>query len=322
MVCEKDYADFTVDVISPELPCGVAWLANCLLELNVPVWQPWDIQIENEWQRLAPFHYQYKAKLQPWKQTLPALQYLRKYHFEPAHAARFRHQWPFEYEPPRRLIFFVRDPRDALYSQWRRALHNEPALNLSFEAFIHSPYHHYPISFREYQFLFLKLWKKHLRRFDHLIVRFEDYKMDAGQTLRKVLYFLDLEATQEQITRSIARSDFSVVKQIEDLLETNDSLKRRFNYAGMASEYKKSYTPLMHDCLGSEFDEIYQWLGYASHDDAREQARPLQVSDKRMRALMTAIHPPTGQKDVSQQRLEAFFQQLKSCRKHIQSSVK
>lgn len=321
-VYARDYPDFTFDVVSSELPCGAAWLANCFLELNIPVWQPWGIQIKNEWQRLAPFHYQYKATKQPWKQTLPALQYLREYHFEAAHAACFHHQWPLEYEKTRRLIFFVRDPRDALYSHWRRAIHNDPAFNLSFEAFVHSPYHHYPITFREYQLLFLKLWKNHLHKSDHLIVRFEDYKMNARQTLCKVLEFLNFEAAEDQLSQSIAGSDFSVVKQIEDQLENSGLLVRKFNYAGTAFEYQKSYTPMMHDCIGSDFDEIYQWLGYTSHDEARKQSKPLQVSDKRMHALISAIDPGGDQKGVSQQRQEVFLQQLNSCRHYIQSSTK
>ena len=115
-ICIEDYADFTFDVVSPELPCGVAWLANCFLELNIPVWRPWDLEIDNDWNRLAPFHYQYTDSQEPSKQTLPALQYLREFQFNPDYAPYFRHQWPISCKPKRRLIFFVRDPRDALFS--------------------------------------------------------------------------------------------------------------------------------------------------------------------------------------------------------------
>jgi len=109
-----DYPEFTFDAVSPELPCDAAWLANCFLELNIPGWRPWDIEIKNEWQGLAPLHYQYSDQQLPWKQTLPALQYQREFHFDSAHAACFRHQWPAHYKNNRPLIFFVRDPRGAL----------------------------------------------------------------------------------------------------------------------------------------------------------------------------------------------------------------
>ena len=266
-ICIEDYPDFTFNVVSPELPCGVAWLANCFLELNIPVWRPWDIEIDNEWKRLAPFHYQYAASQQPWKQTLTALQYLREYHFRPAHAACFRHRWPISYENKRRLIFFVRDPRDALFSQWRRALHNERNFSMSFEDFVNSRYFQHPFSFREYLLLFLQRWKNHLSKTNHLIIRFEDYRKDARQTLKRVLSFLDIKTENGQINRALDSSDFSVIKRVEDEMENNAQLKRRFNYAGTAFEYQKSYTPEMHECLGTDFDDVCKWLGYASYAD-------------------------------------------------------
>ncbi len=319
--CAIDYPDFTFDVISPELPCGVAWLANCFLELNIPVWKPWDIETKNEWQRLAPFHYQYTARQLPWKQTLPALQYLHEYQFNPKHAACFRHQWPLAYENKRQLILFVRDPRDALYSHWRRAKHNDPAFNLTFEAFVHSRYFHYPVSFREYQLLFLQLWKNYLSNYDHLVIRFEDYKADAKQTLKKVLDFISVEAGEDQINRALAHSDFSVLKNIEDRLEKRGLLERRFNYTGTAFEYQQRYTPMMHDCIGSDFDPIYQWLGYTNYADAREQSSPTQVSDKRISDLISAIDPEKDQNSMEQQKQDRFFQQLDSCRHYIRGSL-
>lgn len=307
-VCTKDYRDFTFDVVSPELPCGVAWLANCFLELNIPVWHPWNIEINNEWQRLAPFHYQYNAKCEPWKQTLPALHYLRKFQFNSESVACFRHQWPLAYEKRRPLVFFVRDPRDALYSHWRRAIHNDPAFYLSFEAFIHSPYYHYPITFGEYQLRFLQLWKNYLSKSDHLIVRFEDYKADARQTLCKVLDFLRIKAGEDQVNQALACSDFSVLKRVEDQLKKQGLLERKFNYAGMAFEYQQSYTPMMHDCVGSDFNAIYDWLGYASYGAARSQSYTFRTGDHRITAMMCAPDTPRNPQGTDRLKQAGQFQ--------------
>lgn len=270
--CEDDYPGFTFDVVSPELPCGAAWLANCFLELNVPVWRPWDIEIENEWKRLAPFHYQYADVQLPWKQNLPALQYLREFHFKAEYAAFINHRWPFPYEQSRPLIFFVRDPRDALYSYWRRAKHNEKDFNLSFENFVNSRYFHHPFSFREYLLVFLQLWRSRLEEQSHLIVRFEDYRRNSQKTLIKILDFLNIPAETDLVSRALACSDFAAVKRVEDQLEKEDQLDRRFNYAGTAFEYQNHYTPAMHNCIGTDFDEVCEWLGYASYYDACYQS--------------------------------------------------
>ena len=267
-VCIDDYPDFTFDVVSPELPCGAAWLANCLLEMKIPVWRPWDIEIDNEWKRLAPYLYQYSDREQLWKQTLPALRYLREFHFNPGHAACIRHQWPFSYQNMRRLIFFVRDPRDALFSYWRRARHNEKGFNLSFENFVHSRFFHHPFSFREYLLLFLQQWKNHLSGHNYLIVRFEDYRTNARQTLTKILDFLNIPVEDDLVNRALVCSDFSAIKRVEDQMEKNAQLKRKFNYAGTPFEYQKSYTPEMHECLGTDFDDVCKWLGYASYAEA------------------------------------------------------
>ncbi len=311
-ICIEDYADFTFDVVSPELPCGVAWLANCFLELNIPVWRPWDLEIDNDWNRLAPFHYQYTDSQEPSKQTLPALQYLREFQFNPDYAPYFRHQWPISCKPKRRLIFFVRDPRDALFSYWRRTLHNETKFSLSFENFVHSRYFHHPFSFREYLLLFLQLWKNHMSESDHLIVRFEDYRNNARQTLIRVLNFLDIEAEEDQVDRALFCSDFSEIKRVEDQMEKNAQLKHRFNYAGTAFEYEKSYTPAMHECLGADFDDACKWLGYSNYADAYYQSHTNSVCKRSVDALVSLIDSPMERKRAYQQSHEAFFEQLNS----------
>jgi len=310
--CVEDYPDFTFDVVSPELPCGAAWLANCLIELNIPVWCPWNVEVDNEWKRLAPFHYQYTASQQPWKQILPALQYLREYRFNPEHAACFHHQWPITNEKGRRSIFFVRDPRDALFSYWRRTIHNETEFNLSFENFVHSRYFHHPFSFREYLLIFLQLWKNYLSESNHLIIRFEDYRHNARQTLGRVLNFLNMEIEDDQINRALACSDFSTIKRVEDQMDKDAQLKNRFNYAGIAFEYQKSYTPAMHESLGPDFDDACKWLGYTCYADAYYQSSTNNICNRYVNALVSLIDSPMERNRAHQQNNEVFFEQLSS----------
>ncbi len=260
-------------VVSPELPCGSAWLANCFFELGIPVWNLWDVGDSQSWQRTGSNRYTYTDQATPWLQTLPALRYGREFEFLQDHAASFRHVWPAYCSREQKTLLFVRDPRDALYSHWRRQTFNDTSFSLTFEQFVHSQYHHYPISFREYLLLYLHLWRERAAQQDVFVVRYEDYRLAATETLTAVLHFLGLELPAENIERAIRRSDFSRVKGVEDQMQQDGELDRRFNYAGVPYEYAQHFTAAMHDSLGSEFDEYYEWLGYEPYGSPRELAR-------------------------------------------------
>ena len=147
---------------------------------------------------------------------------------------------------------------------------------------------------------------------DHLIVRFKDYRNNARQTLMRVLNFLEIEAEEDQVNRALFCSDFSEIKRVEDQMEKNAQLKHRFNYAGTAFEYEKSYTPAMHECLGADFDDACKWLGYSSYADAFYQSHTNSVCKRNVDALVSLIDSPMERKRAYQQSHEAFFEQLNS----------
>lgn len=258
-----DYPGYDVEVLSPELPCGASWLANCLLELGVPLWNPWGFDTRAEWERLGPLRYRYAAATLPWRQTLPALRAGREFLFLLRPVPRFSHRWPTELSAGHPVILFVRDPRDALYSEWLRQVRNGgPAPAATFEAFLESPYHHHPYTFRDYPLLFLRACREVLVGRHALIVRFEDYRAEPLRTLECVARFLGLNVAEPRLAAAAASSDFTVLKRIENELEATGELPRQFNRRGMAYEYRVSYTPDMHAALGRPFDEVLQWLGY------------------------------------------------------------
>ncbi len=259
-----DLPRFDADVLSPEFPCGAAWLANCLLELNVPLWHLWSFDVRGEWLRCGPQCYRYVAENRPWRQTLPSLVPGREFAFRTRPAVRFTHDVAAVLDRTTPVVLFVRDPRDALYSEWRRQLRNAgPLAGRSFEAFLASRYHHYPISYRDYLLLTLRLCKLVLAHRPQRIVRFEDYKAAPQQTLSEVSRFLCLDATDAQIVAATQRSDYAVVKRVEEDLASRGELRRQFNRRGQAFEYREAYTPEMHRALGRGFDDICVWLGYA-----------------------------------------------------------
>ena len=287
----KEYPRFDVDIVSPELPCGVAWLASCCLELGIPVWKPWGLDIQEYWQRLEAFQYRYIKPQTSFQGTLPGLKTGRIFTFLPEPVPRFSHRWPLTVPDQNRTILFVRDPRDALYSDWQRKLRNQQiAADMSYQAFLASPYHHYPFTRRDYLLVFLRMWQSVLSDREHLIIRFEDYKAKPEVTLKRVMDFLGITVTEIQLEGALSASDFKVVKTIEeDFSGTEDYPQSLSNRSGMALEYRQSYTVAMHEGVGEQFDALYQWLGYERYSKARESAKPVERSTEQLSAMVQAM---------------------------------
>jgi hypothetical protein len=302
----EDFPCFTFEVASPELPCGVSWLGNCLLELGMPLWKPWGLDVSHRWERMAPFRYRYTEAASPLQQTLPALVTGREFTFRPHLVPRFTHRWPLILPGLKKVIFFVRDPRDALYSEWcRQRVNYRIPQDVSFVGFVGSRYYHYPFSFRDYLLLFLRLWKSALTDVEHLIVRFEDYKADALTTLRRVVDFLDLEVTVAEVVRAAQASDFHVAKKIEEERAAKHALHLQLNRAGIPLEYRFSYSAAMHDSVGPVFNPLYEWLGYENYEEGRLQSFPSALADPEVDEFLAAMDASKAS-EVRQRKLAAF----------------
>lgn len=287
----KEYPRFDVDIVSPELPCGVAWLASCCLELGIPVWKPWGLDIQGYWQRLEAFQYRYIKPQTSFQGTLPGLKTGRVFTFLPEPVPRFSHRWPLTVPDQNKTILFVRDPRDALYSDWQRKLRNQQiAVDMSYQAFLASPYHHYSFTQRDYLLLFLRMWQSVLSDREHLIIRFEDYKTKPRETLKRALDFIGVKATEMQLETALSASDFKVVKSNEDNFRGSaDNPQSLSNRAGIAYEYLQTYTVAMHEGIGERFDPLYQWLGYEGYSEARGKAQPVERSAEQLSAVVQAM---------------------------------
>lgn len=292
-------AGHDVDILSPEFPCGAAWLANCLLELNVPLWHLWGFDVRGEWVHCGAQRYRYAAQSLPWRQTLPSLVPGREFLFRARPLPRFTHDVASVLDGDRPAILFVRDPRDALYSEWRRQSSNGgPAAGTTFEKFLAMPYYHYPVSYRDYLLLHLRLCKAALAQRPHRVVRFEDYKAAPQQTLRDATRFLSLDATDRQIALATQHSDFGLLKRVEDVLADRGELRRQFNRRGKAFEYRETFTPGMHRAVGRVFDDICDWLGYEAAPQAETMAEPGPLGGADVGALLAALRQASSHGDA------------------------
>src|SRR6185369_11155352 len=104
-----NHPGYTIEVISPQFPCGAAWLANALLELRVPLWHLWGFDTRQEWAVNENGGFSYAAEHLPWRQTLASLRLGRVFHFQDDIRPRFSHALPWQIDLGSPIILIVRD---------------------------------------------------------------------------------------------------------------------------------------------------------------------------------------------------------------------
>jgi hypothetical protein len=261
-----------IDAVSPQFPCGAAWLANALLELDVQLPDLWGFDTAAEWRHDADGSACYVAASEPWRQTLASLQPGRRFRFRRELQVRFSHAFPWQLEGAQPVILIVRDPRDALHSEWQRHRRNrglDPAETLP--GFASRPFEDGPIGNLDFLWLHLSCWLQLERPL--LLLRFEDFKHDPPGALRRVCDWLRLDVTAAAIARAAAASDVSRLQRVETALQDADPAARQFNRRGQPYEWRQAWQPDWHRCLGPHWRGLLARLGYPS--PLTDSGRPL-----------------------------------------------
>lgn len=184
-------------LISPREPCGATWLINCLLVLGVKTYRTtvgddmW-VRSGSGW-TLNPIE-------MPLKKWLPALGEAQRFSFRDGIEVEWAHIWPTSRVANAKIIYFIRDPRDALFSRYRRE-----SPDVTFREFLDFPDAQTHLDKIETWNLFNEVW---LLQPNLMVFRFEDYKQDALATLRGVLDFLDIFVSESSVFDAVARSGF------------------------------------------------------------------------------------------------------------------
>ena len=261
-----NFPNYTLDVVSAELPCGVSWLASALLECDYPVWNPWNVDMLLEWRHRGDTAYEYFYPGDPWSRVLPGLVSGRRFDFRGDVVARFSHATPGQWPLSQRLVLFVRDPRDALFSAWRRtrkAQANAP----SFGDWAQQIDATWQVPRAAAYLLHLVTWRRYaeLHNTPYLVIRFEDVKANARAEFRRLQDFLpgSLAALPEaQIERALERSTFDAVKSVEEQMLSDGTFTERINHAGMPYEFRDHFNASMYEAIGGGGAAIYRWLQY------------------------------------------------------------
>jgi hypothetical protein len=200
----------TVLLVSPPLACGVTFLGNILLALDIRV-QPPDRPDTGEYWTARPdgCHEISAQGFSHYTGHFPVLMDRAVFRFDPSVTVVMEHRMDIMNEAHDAAIMFVRDPVDACYSMYRR--HYSGAL--SFEEFLSRLY--MPVSHLPYILsgpplliyaLYVMYWAANPTS-PLFVVRFEDIKQHPVEIVRNVLEILGVERSDEQIRSAVEASN-------------------------------------------------------------------------------------------------------------------
>lgn len=215
-------------LISSREPNGATWLINCFLELNIRTYRnssP-DMWCQGDRGHVLASH---EEHLKKW---LPSLWKNQYFNFRDDIEVQWSHEWPTEMHDQHQVIYFVRDPRDSLYSRYKRESPNQ-----SFEEFINFPDINTMLNKIDNWCLFNIAWLQHP---DHKVIRFEDYKQDAKQVLLETLDFIGLDYPAKDTDQAINASTYEKAAEAESSYraacpEDNEIINR----SGKAGEWRQ-----------------------------------------------------------------------------------
>lgn len=218
-------------LISPREPSGATWLINCFLELGIKTYRSAqnnkEMWINNKSHCVLSNH---EEILKKW---LPALWSHQKFKFCDDIEVEWSHTWPTKKHDNYKVLFFTRDPRDSLFSRYKREKPSQ-----TFEEFISFPDINSLLDKTHNWRLFSQAWMQHP---NIKIFRFEDYKKDSKTLLMSILNFLELIYSDVDVSHAISASTFQMAVVAEDKYRNlHPEDQELINRSGKAGEWKQS----------------------------------------------------------------------------------
>ena len=270
-------------IVSPPMPCGVAWLINVLLELGVKTTHHGKEYHNNHWTTDDGVNCKITPKAKDhllWH--LPVLSKQDYFEFVPGKEIRWEHRLDFAVDHHRPTILFTRDGRDAVYSQYRR----HHANNMTFEEELCTKWSwpwHFPEMFSlpdaETWGLFNLFWLEMGKIVPIYLVRFEDVKSNPVSVIKGVLSFIGVSRSDQEILRAIESSSFEKSKAQEHQTSLNLSEKTRENHRrGQPFEWKEHYTTEQMAAFRGIANEALYKLGYEPVEQFKERSEKSRIT--------------------------------------------
>lgn len=251
-------------IVSPPFACGVAWLINALLYLDIRVTNT--VFEPGHWQTSDDSWHMSDAAEAHLKWHLPVLHERQSFSFPEALHIRWEHRLDFAASEARPTILFVRDPRDAVYSLYRRSY----AERMSFLGYLNRPDiwpDHFPGLFQmppmESFAYFSWYWQAMAEAMPVKLVRFEDVKASPVETLRDVLQFLGIARSDEELHAAAESSGFEKARQAMQQMESDTGKTFKTARKGQVGEWRQSYSFLARVSIRNLGRAMIAGLGYA-----------------------------------------------------------
>jgi len=237
---------------SPREPSGATWLINCFIELGIMTYR---VSPPSMWKKNGE-NYVLTGREQLLKKWLPALTDHDTFNFRDDVEVQWLHEWPSSKFSNCEVIFFVRDPRDAFYSRYKRENPNQ-----SLREFINFPDVQTLLDKVDNWSVFNKCWLSHPNVH---VVRFEDYKTSAKQTLTSLLDTLDLEFSNDDIQRSVDCSTYARAAKCEEKYHKRHPEDREIiNRGGRVGEWKAlGHDPWLINLIEERCGDLLGHYGY------------------------------------------------------------
>lgn len=201
-------------VVSTAPNSGVGWLANLLLEADVPVTFTPAEEAGAAWNVHPAGHVLSGQAFQRLRGILPALHRRAVFPFTPDMAGvRVEHDLPRAFGANALpTIVMVRDPRDGLRGLYECAGENTG----SFAEYLQrpSPSDALCLPLPEAWAVQTLLWTTLAKARPVLIVRYEDLTADTGREMARVLAFLGVERSAEAVAQAVSLSHFERSKAV------------------------------------------------------------------------------------------------------------
>lgn len=217
-----------VFLISPREPCGATWLINCLLVLGIKTYRS---TVDGGMWIKNGDGFALNPREEILKKWLPVLSEKGKFQFREDIEVEWAHIWPTGATVGVKIIYFIRDPRDALFSRYCRE-----APNVTFREFLDFPDSQTLLDKIDTWCLFNEAW---LQQPNLMVCRFEDYKRDAFATLQTVLEGIGINADPDVIGEAVLRSGYERAAAAEKRFrEANPQDKQIINRASQVGSWK------------------------------------------------------------------------------------
>lgn len=235
----------------PRQPSGITWLVNCFLEIEV---LSYVVSEHRMWTVEDGIHILRDNKFKKW---LPILSRKECFKFRHEVEVEWTHNFPNKRHNYLTNILFVRDPRDALWSQYKR-----DQVNIPFLEYLRMLEPDTGLDRISTWRRFYEMW---LRVPDVTVLRFEDSKVDPIGTLSKAIKTAGLVLDTEQAQQAIANSTFEKARAAEAAFRSNDKDPRVANRLGTPGEWRTIFST---DSMGMEIitretAEILQLFEYS-----------------------------------------------------------